>query len=252
MLLKFTAVDMFNTTLVDIETGEQAFQITTSLLPPPVISLETTEEDENSSLSSSYSTSSISSSWLSKKCRSPPPPPDAEYRHTNITDASGISIATISWTGRQPDISIGDEKVGALNNLFGSSTVRFMPKILAIPTRFDSNHIWTATPTSLTLFDYSTESIRGTFHQNIIRIPSKTSPTSTFLHTHLPGLGSNYLEFEPHPLAEPVEIIISFLMMEVLRRGRFSLTPYTFQRPKLWQLKEARDLMMRRIRRNTV
>ena len=75
---------------------------------------------------------------------------------------------------------------------------------------------------------------------------------STFIPTHLPGLGSCYLEFTPHPLAQDIEIILSFLMMEILRRGRFSLTPYTFERPKLWQFKEARDLFMRRLRRNTV
>lgn len=40
--------------------------------------------------------------------------------------------------------------------------------------------------------------------------------------------------------------------MEILRRGRFGLTPYTFENPTIWQLKEARDLVWNRIRRNTV
>lgn len=41
--------------------------------------------------------------------------------------------------------------------------------------------------------------------------------------------------------------------MEILRRGRFGLTPYTFENPTIWQFKEARDLVLRRIgRRNTV
>ena len=100
--------------------------------------------------------------------------------------------------------------------------------------------------------------------------PDYKSSKSSFIPTHLPGVGSNYLEFTPHPLAQDVEIIseycnivsisfklnlnpaVSFIMMEILRRGRFNLTPYTFQKPKLWQLKEARDLVWRRLRRNTV
>jgi hypothetical protein len=40
--------------------------------------------------------------------------------------------------------------------------------------------------------------------------------------------------------------------MEILRRGRFNLTPYTFDDPTIWQLKEARDIVLRRFRRHTV
>jgi hypothetical protein len=171
--------------------------------------------------------------------------------------------------------------------------------MLLIPTRFDTEYTWMATADSLTLYDYDSESIKGTFHHNVIRLPtfkskstlsrkssisSETSSCSStetlattanessdslakpqpvfqagvetsksaFIPTHLPGLGSNYIEFSSHPLANDVEMVISFLMMEILRRGRFLLTPYTFEKPKLWQLKEARDLVLRRLRRNTI
>jgi hypothetical protein len=262
---------------------------------------------ESLSSSSIAGLQSLSSNAIASSSKSPSSVPhmqtsgSSERRRTKISNAGGNIVADIIWDGRKPDITVGDEKIGPLTDLFGSSTVRFLPKILAIPTRFDTEYIWTATAESLTLFDYDSETIKGTFHQNSIRIPrrsksskfkisspsklnfsspstpslsspslssssssSSSSPSvkrgeldhkplkSSFIPTHLPGVGSNYLEFKPHPLAQDIEIIISFIMMEILRRGRFNLTPYTFEKPKLWQLKEARDLVWRRLRRNTV
>ncbi|KAG6854555.1 hypothetical protein C0991_004891 [Blastosporella zonata] len=297
MLLKFTSADMFNTALIDVSTGERAYDIVTVLEPPTADKAQPPSESAESSLD-------VTSN---------------ERRHTCIRDASGSSLVSISWNGRRPDISILDEKVGQLTDLFGSSTVKFMPKCLVVPTRFDTEYVWTATPDSLTLLDYDSDTIKGTFYHNVIRVkvpfkpkpkpsipstPSTSSsnspashssfslanlplpsfstmsltscrssgsplsdschspsvsptthtatPKSSFIPTHLPGVGGNYLEFSQHPLAHDIEIIVSFLMMEILRRGRFLLTPYTFEKPKLWQLKEARDLVLRRLRRNTV
>ncbi|KAG6860584.1 hypothetical protein C0995_009633, partial [Termitomyces sp. Mi166 len=242
MLLKFTTADILSTALVDVSTGERAYHIVT------VLEASATEGEKTSEVDAS-----------------------SERRHTSIKDVSGTSLVSISWTGRRPDITILGEKVGQLTNLFGSSTVRFMPKILVVPTRFDTEYIWTATPDSLTLFDYDSETVKGTFHQNVIRISapfkskSKPSPQSTssqsssnsslsspslpdllcpsssklslspsrplespasdsyhppssfidysvtpkcsFIPTHLPGVGGNYLEFCSHSLAHDVEII---------------------------------------------
>jgi hypothetical protein len=47
-------------------------------------------------------------------------------RHTAITNAAGDIVASVTWNGRRPKVILGDEKVGALTDLFGSSTVRFM------------------------------------------------------------------------------------------------------------------------------
>lgn len=172
MLLKFTAPDMLNTSLVDVATGERAYNIVTALSPPVEQAEESPEAPEQASSYSHSVSSSSSASFLKKSA--PAMSPDelkGERRQTTITNASGDILANISWNGRRPDITIADEKVGALTDLFGSSTVRFMcvssfstflllaltlakcprPKILAIPTRFDTEYVWTATPDSLTV-----------------------------------------------------------------------------------------------------
>ncbi|TFK30185.1 hypothetical protein FA15DRAFT_663567 [Coprinopsis marcescibilis] len=303
MLLRFTSPDMLNTSLVDVSTGERAYDITTELLPQSSESSPTTSVPFSGTDSVLLSPSEDFASTSSNVWRQPEPVEsfeNADLRRTQISDASGNVLVDVSWKGRRPDITICDEKIGGLADLFGSSAVRFMPKVLAIPTRFDTEYVWQATADSLFLFDYDTDSMKGSLHQNCIRIPgplksskskqsapptpalkrkpsklhifssksdahlsatndcefvsspSSPSPKSTFLPAHLPGLGSNYLEFESHPLALDVEIILSFLMMEILRRGRFSLTPYTFEKPTTWQFKEARESFFRRLRRNTV
>lgn len=281
MLLRFTTADILNTSLIDVQSGERAYTILTVLED----SAEIQRESQTEELRSGY----ISSTDSCEPCSSSSRP---KQRRTIIKDLHGKLVASLIWRGRHPDITIGNEHIGGLTCLFGSSTIRFMPKILAIPTRFDTEYIWTATSESLTLFDYDSETTKGNFHQNAVRIPvpqplrslsnrkskvslldsdeppsplssasrqsflstsSSSSSTSTksnssFVHTGLPGLGSNYLEFTSHPLADDVEIIISFIMMEILRRGRFALTPYTFERPKLWQLSEAREMISKRLR----
>ncbi|KAF8724840.1 hypothetical protein AX14_008559 [Amanita brunnescens Koide BX004] len=264
MLLRFTTADLLNTTLIDVTSSDRAYSIATV-------------EEAVETWSDSQLKPSSSSSWSSGDFSLTP----RKRRRTTITDPSGHLIASLMWNGRHPDITIGEEHIGGLTNLFGSSTVRFMPKILVVPTRFDAEYIWTATSKDLTLIDYDSDTVKGTFHQNAVPVPQSftsfspqkaktsmpeqlssrhslisTSSTTTaasvssnnsFIYSGLPGVGSNYLEFDSHPLAHDVEIIISFIMMEILRRGRFSLTPYSFERPKFWQLKEARDVIIRRL-----
>ncbi|PFH54123.1 hypothetical protein AMATHDRAFT_52935 [Amanita thiersii Skay4041] len=281
MLLRFTTADMLNTALLDITTGQQAYTISTVL--------ETGLLDGIEPIESPSTYASVASSSNSSENDTPPSPSfSRRRRRTTIKDQSQKPIASLVWNGRHPEITIGEERVGGLTDLFGSNTVRFMPKILAIPTRFDTEYIWTATADSLTLVDFDSDIIKGVFHQNAVKIPghfnflskrrerasssplvtqspasSHTSLTTTttssssdskasFIHTRLPGIGSSYLEFTSHPLAHDVEIIISFIMMEILRRGRFSLTPYCFNRPRFWQLQEARDSIFRRLRRGTL
>ena len=126
MLLKFTAADMFNTQLVNVATGDIAYDIETVLIIP-------TNIPESFSSSTKTGSQPLSSNAFasSSKSVSPVQHPtleDTSYkrRRTKIKDTVGNVVADIIWNGRKPDITIGDEKVGALTDLFGSSTVRFL------------------------------------------------------------------------------------------------------------------------------
>lgn len=88
MLLKFTTADILNTVLVDVSTGERAYDIVTVLE-------EVSEIQDDRPLPDEPPESNV----LSK-----------ERRCTSIRNASGTRLVSISWTGRRPDITILDEK----------------------------------------------------------------------------------------------------------------------------------------------
>lgn len=131
MLLKFTSPDMLNTTLVDVATDKCAYNIVTVAESIPS---ERTISPPNDSCTPLASTSNIRSptmvgsspSFTKKQHPCDSDPSSIDQRHTTITDASGTILAEVHWRGRRPTISLGEEKVGALTDLFGSSTVRFM------------------------------------------------------------------------------------------------------------------------------
>lgn len=123
MLLKFTSTDMFNTSLVDVATGKCAYEITTVSTPckperplPPALfsSSKTTAVSENSLPAKQYPI-------VREKSEK-----DITYRRTQIRDASGNLAADVQWEGRHPHITIDGEEIGGLNDLFGTSTVRFL------------------------------------------------------------------------------------------------------------------------------
>ncbi|KAK7054634.1 hypothetical protein VNI00_003097 [Paramarasmius palmivorus] len=229
MLLRLTSPDILNTSLVDSSTGQVAYLIVTTESPSTC----------RDSSSSSHTQSSSQADFTVEH---------EEMRTTIISDVEGKQLGEIAWRGRRPSITISDERVGTLADLFDTTSTKLLPKTLAIPTRFDERYVWAATEASLSLLDFDTNETKGTFHQNVLRSGDK------FINTRIPGVGHNYLEFDSHPLAKDVEIIISFFMMEILRRGCFALTPYMFKRSRFWQLQETKDLIVRRLssRRNTV
>ncbi|KAJ7709591.1 hypothetical protein B0H17DRAFT_915143 [Mycena rosella] len=205
MLLKFTSQDLFDTALVDVSTGKPVFHLRTNVVPGP-------------------------SSGLVR-------------RQTEIRDGGGAIVGTIEWLGRVPqDIRLLDESVGGLVDLFASDTIQFIPKEISIPTRFDTEYIWTATPEALYLLDYDSDTRQAQLHTH--------APALKATHAPIPGRGAAYLELSPHPLglAPPVEILVSLLMLDVLRRGRFGLPPYAFAPPSRLQAAWSRL----RPRRNTV
>jgi hypothetical protein len=92
MILKFGTSDLLNTTLVDVKTGNLTYNIATQLL--------STHEEK--------------------------PPSDPPIRTTWVYDSRGCIVGKIGWRGQHPqDIAIGDETIGDLARLFGSSSVRF-------------------------------------------------------------------------------------------------------------------------------
>ncbi|KAJ7085785.1 hypothetical protein B0H15DRAFT_782882 [Mycena belliarum] len=205
MLLKFTSQDLFNAALVDVSTGKPVFHLSTNVVPGP----------------------------SSGPVR----------RHTEISDGEGAIVGSVGWIGRVPhDIVLGDETVGGLVDLFASTTLQFIPKEISIPTRFDTEYVWTATPETLYLLDYDSDTRQAELHMHAPAFKSKHAP--------IPGRGATYLELSPHPLglAPPVEIIVSLLMLDILRRGRFGLPAYMFGPPSRLQAVWSRL----RPRRNTV
>ncbi|KAJ6624556.1 hypothetical protein B0H10DRAFT_727669 [Mycena sp. CBHHK59/15] len=207
MLLKFTSQDMFDTALVDVSTGQTAFRLVTDVISGP------------------------SSSAAPVR------------RQTEIRDGADALLGTIDWIGRVPDnIHLLGEHIGGLVNLFASNTIQFIPKEISIPTRFDTEYLWTATPDALYLLDYDSDTRKAQLHTH--------APALKQTHPPVPGRGATYLELAPDPLslAPPVEILVSLLMLDILRRGRFRLPAYAFAAPS--RLQRAWTLL--RPRRNTV
>ncbi|KAJ7172242.1 hypothetical protein C8R46DRAFT_1216096 [Mycena filopes] len=205
MLLKFTSQDLFDTTLVDVANGQLVFRLSTTIVAGP----------------------------SSGPVR----------RQTEIQDSIGAVVGTIGWSDRVPQlITLLDETVGGLVDLFASNTIQFIPKELSIPTRFDTEYVWTATPDSLHLLDYDSDTRMAQLYMH--------APAFKATHAPIPGRGAAYLELSPHPLglAPPVEILVSLLMLDILRRGRFGLPAYAFAPPSRLQQAWARI----RPRRNTV
>ena len=128
MLLKFTAADMFNTSLVDVATGDKAYNIVTVPVAPTTDVPESFSSSSNARPSSNaFASSSKSLSPVQQKqLHTSEDAMNGGNRRTKIRDGVGNVVADIIWNGRRPDITIGDEKIGALTDLFGSSTVRFL------------------------------------------------------------------------------------------------------------------------------
>jgi hypothetical protein len=66
---------------------------------------------------------------------------------------------------------------------------------------------------SVQLLDYESETAKGRFHYNSIRIGNR------FLKTYMHGFGHNYLEFQSHPLAHGVELISKILFQTALAKN---------------------------------
>jgi hypothetical protein len=203
MLLKFSKSDILNSPLVFPETGALGYTILTRshFIHDSGKDSDTESEDEI-----------------------------GETRRTTIHNKLGEVIAEIGWKGKQPiEIVISKEKIIGAKGMFGCSSAILSRNVLGIPTRFDTEYFWMAAPDALTLLDYDSNQTKGAFHTNSMRVGER------FITAPIPGLGHDYLEFETHPLASTEELLVSFILMEVLRRSRFNLHTDSSDRSKLWR-----------------
>jgi len=137
-----------------------------------------------------------------------------------LSVSTGRELASIGWIGLQPvDIVIGAERLGGVKELFGCMGALTSPKVFGVSTRFDTEYYWLASSDSLTLLDYDANKVKGQLFRSSVRVGSHVVPLSPLL----PGT-YDYLEFEPHPLASDEELIVTFILMEILRRSRFANT----------------------------
>ncbi|KAN0077173.1 hypothetical protein V8E55_011028 [Tylopilus felleus] len=218
MLLKFSKSDILDSSLVYPETGALGYTILTRS--------HFIRAGEKDSDTESESETTVT-------------------RRTIVTDKRGLTVAEIGWDGRRPvEVIIGKETV-AVKEMFGVQSAILSDNVLGLPARFDTEFFWLAGPDGLTLLDHDSNQIKGQFHLHSLRVGEH------FITAPLSGFGHHYLEFESHPLASTAELIVTFILMEVLRRGKFSRHLNTSERPKLWRSTSFAHLG-KRIRRGTM
>jgi hypothetical protein len=124
MLLKFTTIDMFNTLLIDVASGERAYEITTvsvhDLPRKPKLASNSFSSSQTAAPSVEFSPVKEFPSTPGKERR------NATCRQTQVKDALDNVVADVQWEGRHPHITIDGRRIGGLNDLFGTSSVRFM------------------------------------------------------------------------------------------------------------------------------
>ncbi|KAL4067744.1 hypothetical protein V8B97DRAFT_1940821 [Scleroderma yunnanense] len=217
MFLKFSKADILNSSLVYPDSGALGYTILTRSHFIRGTDKDSDTESEDDSL---------------------------DVRRTVICNKEGVSVAEIRWKGRQPiEVIIGKERIAA-KGMFGCQSAILSGNVLGIPTRFDTEFFWMAAPDGLTLLDYDSNQVKGQFHTNSLRVGDR------FIAAPLSGLGHDYLEFEPHLLASTEELVVTFLLMEVLRRSRFIHTD-AHTRPTIWRSRSFASLS-KRLRRGTV
>ncbi|KAI6127758.1 hypothetical protein EDD16DRAFT_1468966 [Pisolithus croceorrhizus] len=218
MLFKFTKSDILNSSLVHSETGALGYTILTRPHFIRGVDKDSDTESEDDS---------------------------RDTRRTAICNKAGSVVAEIKWKGFQPiEIVIGKERISA-KGVFGRQSGILSGNVLGIPTRFDTDYFWMALPEGLTLLDHDSNQVKGQFHTNSLRVGDR------LIAAPIPGLGHDYLEFEIHPVVSVEELIVTFILVEVLRRSRFHPYPGDHDRPKIWRAKSLASLRQR-LRRTTL
>ncbi|KAF8264231.1 hypothetical protein EI94DRAFT_1738935 [Lactarius quietus] len=200
MLLKYMSPDLLNSSITDMGSGVQLFVVRTE-------SFYTTERI--------YHPSAGTKGTCIRR------------RRTVITDIHQRQVAEIVWAGRVPlSISLKGETLDGVTPLFnGCESVTIIPHRLSelkVPTRIGA--VWVATRHSLELRCSNSGKLRSAFYLNSVQIGHRLRPTP------IPGMGSHFLEVHDVHSAHMVEMMVSCLIMDILRRNVFDVSPHDFDR----------------------
>ncbi|KAI0256886.1 hypothetical protein BJV78DRAFT_1167682 [Lactifluus subvellereus] len=196
MLLKYTSLDLLNSSITDVGSGVRLFSVITESFP-------TTERIY-------HPAAGIKNTCIWR-------------RRTAITDVHQRQVAEIVWAGRVPlSIRMHSETLNGVTSLFNGSEcfIPSRPSELRVPTRIGA--IWVATRHSLELRCSASGELRSAFHLNSVQIGRRLRPAS------MPGTGSHFLEIHELHSEHMVEMIVSCLIMDILRRNEFHMSPHDF------------------------
>ncbi|KAI0306396.1 hypothetical protein B0F90DRAFT_1689539 [Multifurca ochricompacta] len=193
MLLKYTSLDMLNSSIADMSSGVHLFAIRTE---------------------SFYTAESVYHPTTGTKDTC------IRRRRTVITDIHQRQIAEIVWAGRVPlSIRIHNEILDSVISLFNDcDSVTVISSVIKVPTRIGA--VWVASRRSLELRCSTSGKLLSAFHLDSVQIGYQLRLAP------MPGMGSHFLEIHDLHSAHMVEMMVSCLIMDILRRNVFDVSPH--------------------------
>ncbi|KAK0503567.1 hypothetical protein EDD18DRAFT_1346427 [Armillaria luteobubalina] len=168
MILKFSTPDLFQSPLVDVDTGELVYNVTTEH--------DAGDQDKLRVLLNDTLWKTISKIIWTK------PDPSLLFNFQRLNNVSAI----IDQDGVQ------------------EIEVAFENGLIPVRARFDTEYLWNVGVDSLTLYDVDSDATKGSFHFNCSYRPDAPK---RFTPAIVGPLGHHYLEFVSHDLAHDTEII---------------------------------------------
>ncbi|KAF8590006.1 hypothetical protein K439DRAFT_239246 [Ramaria rubella] len=240
MLLKITSGDHLNSQLVNVNTGTVEYTILTrSTFTKTPSKLSPAVKPRRTSISSQASVSSNSSSkTLLEKSWDYPldtfidgrslPFEEENIKHTWILDAEENTIAEIVFVGTSPRVvNLAGEKL--VSSWF--SPTGLFPNANNEPEEFNASTriedlSWIVNKASMELVTSDGGTVMS-YHTNA-RLDAEGS-----LHSAYILWGDTFLDIRDGTIdilekTEVAELLVTFCLMELFRRGRFNLTPYVF------------------------
>lgn len=240
MLLKIASKNHLHSQFIDVRTGLPVYTIVTRSMftKPPSTSCSNLQARRGSETSTSSSSSSSSQQELDEKAwiyqldafvdGTLVPIEEGNLKHCWILDAQEKVLAELVFIGRTPTAI----KIGSYRPILGRfCSTGLFPRAdnqmyeFRAATRIDDLE-WVVTKSSLELVT-SEEDVVMRYHPKS-RLDDNEKIRPALLR------GSDYLEMLDGDSwaglreEEIAEILVTFCLMEIFRRGRFKLTPYVF------------------------